>query len=123
MLLQVGLLIATVPLAWAVDSSFQVYHRLYEPNQPETPFIPRGTILIPANGDASFEPSASLVQDLSQFAETLQTVKGALYQVALEREGDKIPRQWDTSAVKVVSSRLPRSRPRPPGFYLPVLHS
>ncbi|KAJ7507947.1 hypothetical protein B0H11DRAFT_1969434 [Mycena galericulata] len=81
--------------------SFPVYHRLYEPNQPETHFTTRGTIHIPANGHASFEPSPTLSQELAQFAEALQTVKGALYQVALERSGDVIARQWDTSAVKV----------------------
>ncbi|KAF7352673.1 hypothetical protein MVEN_01233100 [Mycena venus] len=92
---------ATVPLAWAADSSFNVFHRVYEPTQPEPSFTARGTILVPGNGDPSFEPSASLSQDLTQFAEKLQTVKGALYQVALELHGAE-PGQWDVvSAVKV----------------------
>ncbi|KAJ7765003.1 hypothetical protein DFH07DRAFT_770267 [Mycena maculata] len=94
-------LLATIYLVSAADSSFQVYHRLYEPNQPETQFIPRGTIVIPGNGHALFEPSPSLSQELTQFADELQNVKGAMYQVALERDGDVIARQWDTSAVKV----------------------
>ncbi|KAJ6539474.1 hypothetical protein B0H19DRAFT_960589 [Mycena capillaripes] len=99
-----ALLLASVPLAWAADSSFNVFHRLYEPNQPEAPFTARGTILIPGHGDPSFQPQPSLSQDLTQFAEKLQTVKGALYQVALELDAEK-PGQWDAvSAVKVVSS-------------------
>jgi len=97
-----ALLFASVPLAWAADSSFNVYHRLYEPNQPESPFIARGTILIPGYGNASFEPSPSLSDDLAQFAKQLQAVKVALYQVALELDGEARPGQWDAvSAVKV----------------------
>ncbi|KAJ6598930.1 hypothetical protein DFH09DRAFT_19080 [Mycena vulgaris] len=96
------LLLASVPLLCAADSSFQVYHRLYEPKQPESPFTPRGSILIPANGHASFQPSPSLAEDLTQFAGELQTVKGALYQVALEQKGHGMAGQWDiASAVKV----------------------
>jgi hypothetical protein len=94
--------VASLPLAWATDATFRVYHRIYEPNQPESLFLQRGAIVIPALGDASFQPSSSLAQDLTQFADALQAVKGALYQVALEREGDG--GQWDTSAVQVVSS-------------------
>ncbi|KAJ7283892.1 hypothetical protein C8J57DRAFT_1293889 [Mycena rebaudengoi] len=91
--------VASLPLAWATDATFRVYHRIYEPNQPESLFLQRGAIVIPALGDASFQPSSSLAQDLTQFADALQAVKGALYQVALEREGDG--GQWDTSAVQV----------------------
>ncbi|KAJ7498786.1 hypothetical protein FB451DRAFT_1014445 [Mycena latifolia] len=95
------LLLASVPLVWAADSSFQVYHRLYEPTQSESVFTPRGTILVSANGHASFEPSPKLAQDLTQFSDELQTVKGALYQIALEQEGTGIAGQWDiVSAVK-----------------------
>lgn len=109
-----ALLFASVSLVWAADSSFNVYHRVYEPNQPESPFTARGTILIPASGHASFEPSSSLSQDLTQLAHKLQTVKGALYQVALELDGDARPGQWDAvSAVKIVNqSSLGLERPR-----------
>ncbi|KAJ7684047.1 hypothetical protein B0H17DRAFT_1073394 [Mycena rosella] len=94
-------LLASAPLVWGADS-FQLYHRLYEPNQAESHFTPRGTIHIPANGDASFQPSPSLAEDLIQFAGALQAVKGALYQVALERETGGVAGQWDiASAVKV----------------------
>ncbi|KAJ7094641.1 hypothetical protein B0H15DRAFT_132024 [Mycena belliarum] len=102
MLLPFVLATASASLAWAADSSFQIYHRIYEPTQPETAFTPRGTVLVPANGDPSFRPSQTLAQDLTQFATALQTVKGALYQVALEREGAGAAGQWDiASAVKV----------------------
>ncbi|KAJ7638966.1 hypothetical protein FB45DRAFT_904385 [Roridomyces roridus] len=93
-------LLLAIPQAWA-DRTLQVHHRLYEPNQPESHFSPRGVIHIPDSGDASFEPSASLAQELTDWSEKLQSVKGALYQIALERNGDVIARQWDTSAVKV----------------------
>jgi len=90
-----------VPLVCAADS-FQIYHRLYQPNQPETPFTLRGSVLIPAYGNASFQSSPTLALDLTQFADELQTLKGALYQVALERQGDGKAGQWDiASAVKV----------------------
>ncbi|KAJ7228533.1 hypothetical protein GGX14DRAFT_613420 [Mycena pura] len=96
------LLLASVPLAWAADSSYRVYHRLYQSGLPESPFTPRGTLHVPANGHASFEPSPSLSQDLTQLSDELQTVKGALYQVALELDGAAQPGQWDAvSAVKV----------------------
>ncbi|KAJ7904648.1 hypothetical protein B0H14DRAFT_3421406 [Mycena olivaceomarginata] len=81
----VAFLLATVPLAWAVDSSYNAFHRVYEPNQPETQFLARGKVVIPDNGHPSFEPSASLAQDLTQFAEELQMVKGALYQCHLNQ--------------------------------------
>ncbi|KAJ7368436.1 hypothetical protein DFH08DRAFT_831396 [Mycena albidolilacea] len=98
----VAFLLATVPLAWAVDSSYNAFHRVYEPNQPETQFLARGKVLIPGNGHPSFEPSASLAQDLTQFAEELQMVKGALYQVALELDNEARPGEWNVvSAVKV----------------------
>jgi len=101
-LMLLALLFASVSLVWAADSSFNVYHRVYEPNQPESPFTARGTIRIPASGHASFEPSSSLSQDLTQLAHKLQTVKGALYQVALELDGDARSGQWDAvSAVKI----------------------
>ncbi|KAF8195747.1 hypothetical protein K438DRAFT_1826463 [Mycena galopus ATCC 62051] len=94
-------LFASLSLVWAADSSFNAFHRVYEPNQPEAPFTARGTVLIPGNGNPSFQPSASLSQDLTQLAEKLQTVKGAMYQVALELD-DSRPGQWDVvSAVKV----------------------
>ncbi|KAJ6515759.1 hypothetical protein C8R45DRAFT_1086927 [Mycena sanguinolenta] len=97
----VAFLFASVPLVWAADTSFNAFHRIYEPNQPETPFIARGTVLIPSNGAPSFQPSASLSQDLTQFAEKIQTVKDAMYQVALELD-DARPGEWDVvSAVKV----------------------
>jgi hypothetical protein len=101
----VAFLLATVPLAWAVDSSYNAFHRVYEPNQPETQFLARGKVVIPDNGHPSFEPSASLAQDLTQFAEELQMVKGALYQVALELDDEARPGEWNVvSAVKVVRS-------------------
>jgi hypothetical protein len=96
------LLLSCVPLVWAAES-FQIYHRLYQPNQPETPFTLRGSVLIPAYGNASFQSSPTIALDLTQFAGELQTLKGALYQVALERQGDGKVGQWDiASAVKVV---------------------
>ncbi|KAJ7179011.1 hypothetical protein C8R46DRAFT_1072168 [Mycena filopes] len=102
MLPVVAFLFAAASSVWASDSTFNVYHRIYEPKQPESPFTARGTILVPGGyGDASFSPSPSLSEDLTKFSEQLQTVKGALYQVALELDVDK-PGQWDVvSAVKV----------------------
>ncbi|KAF8139118.1 hypothetical protein K438DRAFT_1996364 [Mycena galopus ATCC 62051] len=38
-------------------------------------------------------------QDLTQFAEKLQTVKGAMYQVALDLDGWR-PGQWDVASGK-----------------------
>ncbi|KAJ7276527.1 hypothetical protein B0H12DRAFT_1215038 [Mycena haematopus] len=99
----VAFLFASVPLVWAADTgtSFNAFHRIYEPNQPETPFTARGTVLIPSNGVPSFQPSASLSQDLTQFAGKLKTVNGAMYQVALELDEAR-PGEWDAvSAVKV----------------------
>ncbi|KAJ7068399.1 hypothetical protein C8F01DRAFT_1335999 [Mycena amicta] len=98
--LRVLLLLATLPVAFAAES-YRVYHRLFQPTLPESTFTPRGTLHVPETGPASFEPSPSLTQDLTQLSDQLQTVKGTLYQVALELE-DASPGQWDlVSAVKV----------------------
>ncbi|KAK7061842.1 hypothetical protein R3P38DRAFT_2831866 [Favolaschia claudopus] len=88
-------------LAWAADSSYNVFHRIHEPTQPEHPFLPRGTLHITDNGIPAFEPATSLSQDLTQFADEIQAVKGATYQLALELDESQ-PGRWEVvSGVKV----------------------
>ncbi|KAF7301804.1 hypothetical protein MIND_00746100 [Mycena indigotica] len=85
----------------AFSAQYNVYHRLYQPHLPESTFSPRGTLLIPETGPASFLPSPTLAQDLTQLSDELETVKGTLYQIALQLD-DANPGQWDlVSAVKV----------------------
>ena len=51
-------------------------------------------------------PSPQLYDSLVSFSEmleTLQNADGALYQIAIEHEGDTSNALWDLSSVKIVS--------------------
>ncbi|KAH9843856.1 uncharacterized protein C8Q71DRAFT_719541 [Rhodofomes roseus] len=95
------LLLAALPPALA-DASPRLFHRVVDPASPDAPFRPRAVLSVSASGPAaraSLAPTQSLEADLSQFAATLHHTPGALYQVALEREGAD-PSTWDISSVK-----------------------
>ncbi|KAH9938604.1 uncharacterized protein B0H18DRAFT_967941 [Fomitopsis serialis] len=95
------LLLAALPPALA-DASPRLFHRLLDPASPDAPFVPRAVLSVTGSrhaARASLAPAQSLEADLSQFATALQHTPGALYQVALEREGAD-PSTWDISSVK-----------------------
>ncbi|KAF9247333.1 hypothetical protein BU15DRAFT_38950 [Melanogaster broomeanus] len=91
-----------------------IQHRVVHPNLPITPWSELGTVAIPPLQSLSplgtpvkFTPSDSLLDDLVEFAETIDpTLEGALYQVTLERPGvsDGV---WPVSVVK--ACHVPRS--------------
>ncbi|THV08412.1 hypothetical protein K435DRAFT_847277 [Dendrothele bispora CBS 962.96] len=89
------------PLA-ACASSINVYHRILVPNSSQSSFVERGIL---DSSSSSFQPSSSLSQHFTQFAEALRgsishgdvDLDRVLYQVALERNNG----EWDVSSVKL----------------------
>lgn len=96
-----ALLLSLLPLAFAED--FRILHRIHNPLGPPLPFFERGKLSLTPSG-SSLVASDNLGDDLLQLAETARNFKGALYQVALEREGDEHEGQWSVSSVKAVCS-------------------
>lgn len=91
--------------------SVRLYHRIFHPSLPQPLFYERASIrLAPNSRTASLVPSGSILTDLQHFAEIAQSVQDdgeALYQVALERDGDVDAGMWAISAVKAVSLIFP----------------
>jgi hypothetical protein len=110
----VFLSLLSLPVVWADPSHLRLFHRVYHPISPQIPFSKRGILIISDSNHVSFQPSQTLSRDLIHFAEALEATEGgaegALYQVALEREGDLVEGHSDISSVKVVSADF-RSRP------------
>ncbi|KAJ7590850.1 hypothetical protein C8J56DRAFT_1047095 [Mycena floridula] len=83
-----------------VSGQVTLLHRFYHPLVPEIPFSERGTVDFSAN---SLQPLPTFSQDLHAFGEGLKidNADGALYQVALKREGAAgLQGEWDLSSVK-----------------------
>ncbi|KAF5344074.1 hypothetical protein D9758_008825 [Tetrapyrgos nigripes] len=86
----------------ACASNVNLYHRVFIPGASQSSFIERGVL---DTSSSLFQPSPSLSQHLSQFADSLQDsslvddveLDHILYQVALERERG----EWDVSSVKL----------------------
>lgn len=104
-----------LPLSLADQTSNQpapgtlrLYHRIFHPSLSESLFYERASIhLAPDAHSASLVPSGALQTDLEHLAKIAQSVQGgtdAIYQVALEREGDADAGKWAISAVKAVST-------------------
>jgi hypothetical protein len=97
-----ALLFSLLPLALAED--FRILHRIHNPLATvPLPFSERGKLSV-TSASASLVASEGLGGDLLEFAEIAQSIKGAFYQVALEREGDEHQGQWSISSVKAVCS-------------------
>ncbi|KZT71622.1 hypothetical protein DAEQUDRAFT_724162 [Daedalea quercina L-15889] len=95
------LLLAALPPALA-DASPRLFHRVVDPASPDAPFVRRAHLSVTGSGPAaraSLAPAQSLEVDLAQFANAVHQNPGALYQLALEREGAD-PSTWDISSVK-----------------------
>lgn len=93
------LVLLLFPLAHATS----IHHRLFHPTA--SPFEYALRAQIPLDSAAPFSPSLS--EDISQQLRSLQDLNldlnNALYQVALQRDGDQSNTQWDISSVKLVS--------------------
>jgi hypothetical protein len=109
----------------AAHSEHRIYHRIYHPLHKPTSFEPRGSIII-SDQSAAFQPTETFSDDLRRFADSLQSLDGALYQVSLESEGDPIAGHWPFSSVKAVRSACTLhaqdqpSFPRSVIFFLPM---
>ncbi|KAG6903503.1 hypothetical protein C0995_005526 [Termitomyces sp. Mi166 len=93
----------SLPIVSADHAQYRLYHRLYHPSETQGHFQQRGIVTVSRNNTVSFEFAPTFVDDISSFAEDLKEVKNKdllLYQVALEREGDKKEEHWDVSSVK-----------------------
>jgi ER membrane protein complex subunit 10 len=98
------LLLSLLPLVVAED--FRILHRVHNPLAPvPSPFSERG-ILSNTPSTPLLITSDKLGDDLQQFAKAAQNLNGALYQVALEREGDEHEGHWSISSVKAVRFRM-----------------
>ncbi|KAG6880376.1 hypothetical protein C0992_007787 [Termitomyces sp. T32_za158] len=92
-----------LPAVSTHHAQYTLYHRLYHPSEPQGHFEQRGTVTISHDNSVSFHPAPSFEDDISSFSHDMKQVKNKdllLYQVALEREGDKKEEHWDVSSVK-----------------------
>jgi len=84
-------------------SNVAIYHRILHRDLPAHPYLDRGSLDVSSN-PPTFVSSPDLVDHLISFSgvlESLQDSNEALYQVALEHEGDTSDALWDISSVKV----------------------
>jgi hypothetical protein len=111
MLLPLIILSLVLPLTLA-ESHLRIFHRLRLPLAAPLPFAQRGTLHV-TDSTLSFTPSTTVPNDLQQFANLLHDARPqeALYQVALEREGDPNDHHWDVSSVKAVCLRINSQTP------------
>jgi hypothetical protein len=99
--------LSAIPLVCAEPTQLKLFHRVFHPAAGPTPYAHRGTLLIDEHNAVSFQFASSFADDLATFGDALRTVGQeahlALYQIALERSGDKTEAEWDISSVKTVS--------------------
>lgn len=107
MRLTAALALVALPIVCAEPTQLKIFHRLFHPAAGPTPYAQRGTLLIDEHNAVSFQLASSFANDLATFGDALRTAGQeahlALYQVALERSGDKTESEWDISSVKAVS--------------------
>ena len=98
-------LIAAASFLVAVSANVNLYHRVFHPSLRDLPYARRASISFPPDSNPVMVPSPQLYDTLvafSEMLETLQNTEGALYQLALEHEGDTSNALWDISSVKIV---------------------
>lgn len=93
------ILCSLLPLVLAED--FRIFHRIHNPTAAPTPFSQRGVLTLTSSGPV-ITASDNLADNLLDFAETAHGLTSALYQVALESDGDEHEGHWSTSSVKAV---------------------
>ena len=72
---------------------------------PDLPYVHRASIAFSPDSGPIMVQSSQLHDALVSFSEMLETLQhtdGALYQLALEHEGDTSNALWDLSSVKIV---------------------
>src|ERR1700743_2375937 len=98
-------LLGTVLFTWILlveaiqESRPSIHHRTLLPGHSEGKWILRGYL-----EDGQWTPVSSFREDLAHFASSghSRDPRG-LYQVALERPGDKSSKSWDLASIKAVS--------------------
>lgn len=101
------LAVVTALFSTALASNYVIHHRIFHPSLPLQPYRQRGYVSTESS-IPTFVPSSDLAEDLNDFSEVVKLVEGpseALYQVALQNEGEASESLWDFSSVKAV--RLP----------------
>lgn len=101
--------LAALSSAAAQTINYRIFHRVFHPAAPNLPYRERGAVTLAASSSAHFTASPSLSDDISSFAALIGSLddSSALYQIALEHEGDSSQGQWDVSSVKVVRYFVP----------------
>jgi len=97
------LIVAAAFLA-VVDANVNLYHRVFHPSKSDLPYAHRASISFPPDSNPVMVPSPQLYDVLVSFSEMLETLQdpdGALYQLALQHEGDESNAFWDISSVKI----------------------
>ncbi|KAF9464422.1 hypothetical protein BDZ94DRAFT_492688 [Collybia nuda] len=105
MRLVAALVLVAFPFVVAAELvQLKLFHRLFHPAAGTTPYTHRATLLIDEHNAISVQLAPSFADDLITFGDVLRSVGKeahlALYQVALERSGDKTEAEWDISSVK-----------------------
>lgn len=99
-------LIAAASFLAVVNANVNLYHRVFHPSLRDLPYTHRASISFPTDSNPVMVPSPQLYNSLVSFSEMLKTLQndtdGALYQLALEHEGDASNALWDLSSVKIV---------------------
>ncbi|KAI1786498.1 hypothetical protein LXA43DRAFT_1099122 [Ganoderma leucocontextum] len=104
------LLLAVPPLLVSASPHFRLLHRVFHPSLPDTPFSDRAILHVSSSGSAAetrLVPSETYAKNLREYLSAAESLKDALYQVALERPGDVDQTQWATSSV--LACHLPSS--------------
>lgn len=96
--------IASLLFHLTVAQSQNIYHRIHLQKADPSPWTHRATLQQSSEQKIALTASAALGQDIEQYLNLYETKDepGALYQVALEREGDINSDQWAVSSVKAV---------------------
>ena len=99
-------LITAASFLAVVSANVNLYHRVFHPSLRDLPYAHRASISFPPDSNPIMIPSPQLYNSLVSFSEmleTLQNTDGALYQLALEHNGDTSNALWDLSSVKIVT--------------------
>ncbi|KAF8812568.1 hypothetical protein BYT27DRAFT_7207897 [Phlegmacium glaucopus] len=97
-------LIAVAAFLAVVDANVNLYHRVFHPSMSDLPYVHRASISFSPDSIPIVVPSPQLSDVLVSFSEMLESLQhtdGALYQLALQHEGDASNALWDLSSVKI----------------------
>ena len=82
------------------QSDYKIHHRVIGISSP-LPFSPRATLSLFSDGEPIYEASG-VGRDLAALSSAVHGNENALYQIALERPGDRTEDDWVLSSGKAV---------------------